>query len=78
MAKKVPTAIIKKANRPIKMTRECRMLRSVAAETIFITSRISWLMLAATSAERVDTSAELSTTPVNSSNWRETSEGDRL
>ena len=68
MAKKLPTAIIKKLSKPINMTRECSTLRLPISSTLSITLRISSLMVAATSAERVDTSAELSTTPVRSSN----------
>ena len=73
MAKKVPTAIIKKLSKPTNMTRECSTLRRLISSTLTITLRISSLMLAATSAERVDTSAELSTTPVRSSSCLETS-----
>ena len=59
--------MIKKLSKPIKMMRECKIFFEVKSVTVFITPRISWLMLAATSAERVDTSAELSTTVVSSS-----------
>jgi len=53
--------------------RECWTLRLCDSVTWSITVRMSWLMLAATDAERVDTSAELSTTPVSSSSCLATS-----
>ncbi len=75
-ANKLPTANTTNTSMAIIRVREWKTVRLWSSAMRSVTCFMSPLTSAATEAERVDTSAELNTTLVSSSSWRETSDDE--